>query len=612
MRTITGIALSLLLLASGARAGDLGGDVERGLGKMVAEDLESTYGVVDDPLLNGWVNRLGQKLASVSGRSNLKYQFKVLDSDEINAVAAPGGFVYVNRGTLAFVKSEDELAAVLGHEVGHVAGRHAMKQLGAQVLGTLALIGFRAAHMETLSTVGGIAGGLAMLKFTRDEENDADRRGLRNAVNSGYDGKAMIRFFEHLDATEKERPSKLEVYFLTHPPTPERIKRIEKEPGTAVSSANELALADGYTSRSLFREAVEAYRKAIELSGDSADLKVKLSEVAAREPQTVAAKPLTDEARSQRLKELEEFTMELAQVKQQMEDDRQKVASAQKETSSELQSAAQSLSDASQLITQRQTIQYLEFVHMARAFDRAVRIGGNLRSAKDMTEDTLAELDSLAQQMRQDLNKGDASAAFEVDSLAMVGHSVLQDLSTGIKQVRARAGSGRDGARELRQAADSLVTSYRTPFGYTSGQFNILDLQVNNATDTLSEGVEGTHKALGSIAHARMMELVSRINYITRLVRPDDAATAGIISHYLGVPASDVTRMRGRLEFGDAALALADEELDKAHDAKKRKGARTVSYESHADDSVQKGLKWENASVLFNLMAHDLEREVGE
>src|SRR5438876_2455184 len=89
MRLLSGIALSLLLLAPSARAGDIGKDLERGLGKMVSEEIEHSYGVVDDPLVAGWVNRVGQKLAAVSGRTDVKYQFKVLDSDDVNAVAAP-------------------------------------------------------------------------------------------------------------------------------------------------------------------------------------------------------------------------------------------------------------------------------------------------------------------------------------------------------------------------------------------------------------------------------------------------------------------------------------------------------------------------------------------
>src|ERR1044071_2327401 len=226
MRRISAIALVFAFL-SAASAGAQ--DIEREIGKSVADEIEKEYGVVDDPLLAGWVDRLGQKLAAVSGRPNIKYRFKVLDAEDVNAVAAPGGFIYINRGTLRFVHSEDEVAAVLGHEVGHVAGKHSMKQLGAQLLGTLVLIGFKAIHANTLSTVGSLAGGLAMLKYSRDEENDADRRGLRNSVALGYDGQAMVEFLRRLEWTEKEKPDKFEAYFLTHPPTPERVKRVSKE-----------------------------------------------------------------------------------------------------------------------------------------------------------------------------------------------------------------------------------------------------------------------------------------------------------------------------------------------------------------------------------------------
>src|SRR5215470_13749223 len=114
MKRFFGFGLIVLLAAGpSARAGDIGKDIERGLGKMVANEIEASYGVVDDPLLANWVDRVGQKLAAASGRTDVKYQFKVLDSDDVNAVAAPGGYIYVNRGTLRFIRSEDELASVM-------------------------------------------------------------------------------------------------------------------------------------------------------------------------------------------------------------------------------------------------------------------------------------------------------------------------------------------------------------------------------------------------------------------------------------------------------------------------------------------------------------------
>src|SRR5204862_3289896 len=141
----------------------------------------------------------------------------------------------------------------------------------------------------------------AMLKFGRDEENDADRRGLRNAVATGYDGEAMLAFFRRLQSIEKDKPTKFEVYFLTHPPTEGRIKRVSKEPGTAVTSANEEALAEGLRSRSLFRESADAYRRALESDPDNSNLKARLAEVARLSPVTTPLKPLPQAQREEKL-----------------------------------------------------------------------------------------------------------------------------------------------------------------------------------------------------------------------------------------------------------------------------------------------------------------------
>src|SRR5258708_17524504 len=557
MRKYLPLCLTLLLSLPPANASDISKDIEAGLGKMVAEELESSYGVVKDPLVTGWVDRVGQKLAKVSGRTNVKYQFKVLNSDDVNAVAAPGGFVYINRGTLRFVKSEDELATVMGHEVGHVAGKHSMKQLTAQLLGMAVLAGFQAVHAETLRTVGGVAGGLAMLKFGRDEENDADRRGVKNAVASGYDGSAMLDFFRRMQTIEKDKPSSFDVYHLHHPPTEERLKRIAKEPGTASSAGNLAALADGLADRSLYLRAADTYRKALDLNPDSTDLKMKLADALRRAPDKGPARKLSAAEKAEAQRQVAALNDELSEVRSRIAEDRKVIADTQKGTDDELDSAAKNLSQASQYINRKDSVQYREFVRMARAFDRAVRAGANLRSARDLTDETLEDMERLARSVGSAIDGGDAGAAQQVAALQAVAHSLLRDLAAGIKQARGRAGDARDGARTLSHAADSLYSSFRNPFGYSVGQFDLLGLQVSTAHDSLNDAVETSHKALGLISRANMALIVARINFATRAVRPDDTATAGIISHYLGVDPAEVKEMRTRLECGDAALSLA-------------------------------------------------------
>ncbi len=593
---------------------DVGKDIEKGLGRMVADEIESTYGVVEDPLLAGWVNRTGQRLAAVSGRTDLKYSFKVLDSDEVNATAAPGGYIYVNRGTLRFIQSEDELAAVMGHEVGHVAGKHAMKQLNAQLIGTLALVGFQAIHAETLRTVGGLAGGLAMLKFSRDEENDADRRGLKNATATGYDGTAMITFFQRLQDTEKEKPSSLEVYFLTHPPTAERIRRVGHEPGTVDSAANAAAIGDGYAQRSLYRQAAVAYKRALKLDPDvteKASIKQRLADAYVKIPQTSDRAPLSMEARELKLKQLASLAEELTAAQETVNTDLAKLAESQKDVDAELELTARSLATLSNYVSRRDTVQFRQFVRMARSFDQAAKVGGNLRSARDASDSTLKELIRLRIAMQHAVENGDGAAARQVDGLVMSSHALLQDLTAGLRQARNEGGDARQATKTLHLAADSLMSFYRSPLSLTGGQINILDLQVSTAQDSLHDSVNDSRKALTQISRSKLDTTLRRMNFITRSVPSDDQAALGIVAHYLGAEPSSVAAMRGKLELGDAALAVAQDQIVKYWTEQKR-SKKGDSKDAKPLDMKDPKLKIqpENASVLFDLMVRDLEREI--
>lgn len=591
--------------------GDIGRDIEKGLGKIVSEEIESAYGVVDDPLLAGWVNRVGQRLAAVSGRTDVKYSFKVLDSDEVNATAAPGGYIYVNRGTLRFLRSEDELAAVMGHEVGHVAGKHAMKQLNAQLLGTLALVGFQAMHAETLRTVGGLAGGLAMLKFSRDEENDADRRGLRNATATGYDGTAMLTFFERLESTEKDKPSSLEVYFLTHPPTAERIRRVGQEAGVADNAANAATIGDGYVERSLYRSAVDAYRRSLKTDPGSLAVKQRLADAYLRIPQTIVSPRLLSEAREMKLKQLADFGEELDSARKSADGDLQKLADSQKDLDNELELAARTLTTLSNIVSRRDTLQFRQFLRMARSFDQAAKVGGNLRAARESADSTFVELADLRDSLRGAVERRDGSAAKQVDGLVMTSQNLFKDLGAGLRAARSEGGDARGAAKTLHAAADSLLATYRSPLSVTGGQYNILDLQVSTAQDSFRDSVDKSRKALAQVSQARLDAALYRINFLARSVPPDDESVAGIVAHYLGAQPSDVIAMRRKLELGDAARAVAQEQIIQYWVAKQRtkKDAKAAAKEIDFKDPKMR-IQPENASVLFDLMANDIAREV--
>ncbi len=159
-------------------------------------------------------------------RPGVRYRVKVLDDPEqVNAFAVPGGYLYVYSGLLLIAEDEAELAGVLAHEIGHIVGRHSINQLVSQLgMDILKDLAFG----EDPHQIGQIASQLANARFSRDDELEADTFGVRYAIEAGYDPRGLLRFFEKLKKLEAHRRSDLEQLFASHPPTGERIRRIER------------------------------------------------------------------------------------------------------------------------------------------------------------------------------------------------------------------------------------------------------------------------------------------------------------------------------------------------------------------------------------------------
>jgi predicted Zn-dependent protease len=206
---------------------------EIGLGKQLAQEVERSSKLIDDPVVTEYVNRVGQNLVRNSD-ARVPFTIKVIDSDEVNAFALPGGFFYVNSGLILRAQEESELAGVMAHEISHVTARHGTKNATKGELMQLATIPLM------LLGPGGWAGygiyqGLNLaipityLKFSRDAEREADFLGLQYMYKAGYDPNAYVTFFERIQTDEKRRPGTIPKVFSTHPPTPERIEAAQKE-----------------------------------------------------------------------------------------------------------------------------------------------------------------------------------------------------------------------------------------------------------------------------------------------------------------------------------------------------------------------------------------------
>ena len=206
---------------------------EISLGKQLAQEVERSSKLIDDPIVTEYVNRVGQNLVRNSD-ARVPFTIKVIDSDEVNAFALPGGFFYVNSGLILRAQEESELAGVMAHEISHVCARHGTKNATKGELMQLATIPL------ILLGPGGWAGygiyqgvNLAIpvtyLKFSRDAEREADYLGIQYMYKTGYDPNSYVTFFERIQADEKRRPGSIPKVFSTHPPTPERIENTQKE-----------------------------------------------------------------------------------------------------------------------------------------------------------------------------------------------------------------------------------------------------------------------------------------------------------------------------------------------------------------------------------------------
>lgn len=201
------------------------------MGQEADQEIVSSVGLYDDPELQAYVEDLGKELAARSERPNLPWSFKVLDDPAVNAFALPGGYVYVTRGLLSHMTSEAELSGVVGHEIGHVTARHGVNQASKQML---AMIGLGAVALldEDLADWAGVASiglGLMFLKYSRDDERQADDLGLRYMTRAGYDPREMPGVFTVLQGVQTiEGGGRLPSWLSTHPDPGARHDRLQK------------------------------------------------------------------------------------------------------------------------------------------------------------------------------------------------------------------------------------------------------------------------------------------------------------------------------------------------------------------------------------------------
>ncbi len=200
---------------------------EVSIGKAVSAKVASQYKISNDVEKNNRVREIGKKITAVSDRKDLVYKFYVIEEKDLNAFTSPGGYLYINSGLLDKA-TDDELACVIGHEVGHVAARHIAKKMQAQIGYTILMnIAMRKAGLEDMQTAASISYNLIMLGYSREDELLSDRLGVKYAHKAGYDPYAMISFLEKLKDSNKKSIGP--AFLRSHPYASDRIKMLEKE-----------------------------------------------------------------------------------------------------------------------------------------------------------------------------------------------------------------------------------------------------------------------------------------------------------------------------------------------------------------------------------------------
>jgi predicted Zn-dependent protease len=222
-RKLAGLALAVTLTGCGVST-----QQEIEMGQQYAQQINSQLPIVNDPEANRYINLLGDSIARLTSRTDIPdWHFYIVDSKEVNAFAVPGGFVYVNRGLIERTQRMDQLAGVLGHEIGHVVRRHSIKQMqqqqGANIGVTLACVLTRICDNQAGQAAIQVGGTALFAKFSRGDEAEADAEGITNVVRAGISPNGIPEMFQILLNERSSNPSAVEGWFSTHPMEEDRI-----------------------------------------------------------------------------------------------------------------------------------------------------------------------------------------------------------------------------------------------------------------------------------------------------------------------------------------------------------------------------------------------------
>ena len=276
---------------------------ERAIGEASAAKLVAMFGLYDNPSMQHYVSTVGHAVAQHGSTRPMQYKFGILDTESVNALAMPGGYIFVTRGLLANMGSEAELAGVLGHEIAHVDSRHLEKQIRTKQATGMGMqeIGDRVPGPGILKDLANnVVTNALTMAYTRDKESEADSKGLEASAGAGYDATGLIKFLSTLKAAEDADPANakrsLGLWGSTHPPLSERISSLTSLAGKFSGGQT---LADRYAKLASFGPTEEELKKAAEekAAAEKAEAERKTAEEAAKKKAATTPKKTTPKKR---------------------------------------------------------------------------------------------------------------------------------------------------------------------------------------------------------------------------------------------------------------------------------------------------------------------------
>lgn len=642
LRILLGLLAGVALISLTAGCGER--DVEKTLGELSAASVESAYEVDRDPLINDWLNNIGQTLVSHSRRQDIPYSFKVVRTDLVNAFAAPYGHIYVTSGFLDFAESEDEAWVVVGHETGHVVERHSISALKRSLLWSILTQIIRGEN-ETIGDAVGLGLGLLSLRYSRDDEYEADDIGTQLAWRAGYDPRGGLDFFERLmTEVEKHRPARWEVYFMTHPPTEERIKRQLRRPELDPARADSMVqIARGYVRRGQPAMAVQllaspggdapSLPEVQTLLGDahaargeydlarayfaraaSVYAQQRLTLLANATPPTLSGIDAADRAAAgelaARVAEIETLAGKTRAAQASYAAQTGEVMTGLVKGVTAINQRLLDLADTEQQITD--ATQEL-VIRGNTAITRATEPVYVLESVNRDLQEVGGEVEALAVQCRVALNQAQAGvgnpedvgalreALAELKQATTTLELAMQESPGALAQVQA-ARSGADNVAGLME----LVVRRDDPNDLAREQ---LRLAAENAQQVGTAALQAVNQARRQSTEARGHALVARLNLLgTQATPPLQALYDRQVAHLLLVPEAAVRAVRSSgLGYGEAAVAIA---------AARSLGADPTRFVpavagnlSLVSAALESGAALGNANVLLKFLAHAMEIE---